>query len=136
MQLEFLGLAVVLLIVWLFLRRRGAARKAQEAVAAQPRKVRDTTYHAVSIKFGKNACAAAQSMSGQRFLAGEAPQIPLPGCDATVCECRFTHHGDRRSGKDRRSPFGAGSISGATGRFDAERRARSDRRKSADPDLY
>ena len=136
MQLQLLGLAAVLLIIWLYLRRRSEARKVEEAAAATVAKARDTTFHAVSIKFGKNACAAAQAMTGQRFLASEAPTIPLPGCDAPVCECRFTHHKDRRSGKDRRSPFGAGSIGGGTGRFDAERRQKSDRRKSADDDLF
>ena len=134
MQLELLGLVAVLLIAWLYLRRRSAARQAQEAAAARPKKVADSTYHAVSIKFGKDACAAAKNMSGHRFLASEAPRIPLPGCDVAVCECRFTHHQDRRTGKDRRSPFGRGSIGGGTGRFDKERREKSDRRKSADPD--
>ena len=136
MQLQLLALAAVLLIIWLYLRRRNEAGKAKEAAAATVAKAEDTTYHAVSIKFGKNACAAAQAMTGQRFLAGEAPTIPLAGCDAAACECRFTHHKDRRSGKDRRSPFGAGSIGGGTGRFDAERRQKSDRRKSADDDLF
>jgi hypothetical protein len=134
MQLELLGLVVVLLIAWLYLRRRGAARQAQQAAVPRTRKVADTTYHAVSIKFGENACAAAKGMTGHRFLASDAPRLPLPGCDAAVCECRFAHHKDRRAGKDRRSPFGRGSIGGGTGRFDKERREKSDRRKSADPD--
>jgi hypothetical protein len=136
MQLKLLGLAAILLIVWFFLRRRSEARKAQEAVSASKKKSIHTAYHAVSIKFGKDACAAAKSLTGERFLASEAPQIPLPGCDAPACECRFTHHKDRRSGKDRRSPFGRGSIGGGTGRFDAERRQMSDRRKSADDEPF
>lgn len=138
MQLQWLGLAAVLLIAWLYLRRRSAAREALEASAASEahhRKAVDTRWHAVSIKFGKDACAAAKGMTGQRFLASDAPQLPLPGCDAAVCDCRFTHHQDRRSGRDRRSPFGAGSIGGGTGRFDAERRQTSDRRKRPDDDL-
>lgn len=134
MQLELLGLVAILLITWLYLRRRGAAKKEQEVAAARPRKAESTAYHAVSIKFGRDACAAAKSLTGHRFLANEAPRLPLSGCDAEICECRFTHHKDRRSGKDRRSPFGKGSIGGGTGRFDRERRERSDRRKSADQD--
>lgn len=135
MQLELLGLAAVLLIAWLYLRRRAAAREAEETARVNRKKTVDTSYHAVSIKFGKDACAAAKSMTGHRYLATEAPRLPLPGCDAAVCECRFTHHKDRRSGRDRRSPFGTGSIGGGTGRFDAERRQRPDRRKHADEDL-
>jgi len=136
MQLQLLGLAAVLLVIWLYLRRRSEARQAQEVAATSKTKAQDTTYHAVSIKFGKNACAAAKQLSGQRFLASKAPQIPLPDCDVAACECRFTHFRDRRSGKDRRSPFGTGSIGGGTGRFDAERRQKTDRRKSADEDLF
>ena len=136
MQLELLGLAALLLVAWLYLRRRAAAREAQKAVTVTRKKAEDTTYHAVSIKFGRDACAAAKGITGERFLATEAPRIPLPGCDAAVCECRFTHHKDRRSGKDRRSPFGAGSVGGGTGRFDAERRQQADRRKSDDHGLY
>lgn len=135
MQLKLLGLAAVILIGWLYLRRRSEARKAPEVTAAKTKKVEDTSFHAVSIKFGKNACAAAKGMTGQRFLASEAPSLPLRDCDVATCECRFTHHKDRRSGKDRRSPFGAGSVGGGTGRFDAERRQKSDRRKSHDDDL-
>jgi hypothetical protein len=136
MQFQLLGLAAVILIAWLYLRRRNEARKAQEVAAASAKKATNTAFHAVSIKFGKHACAAAKGMTGQRFLASQAPQIPLPDCDAATCECRFTHHTDRRSGKDRRSPFGAGSVGGGTGRFDAERRQKSDRRKSHDDDLF
>jgi hypothetical protein len=136
MQLQLLGLAALVLIAWLYLRRRGAASKAQEVTAASKNKAGDSTYHAVSIKFGKDACTAAKGMTGQRFLATDAPRLPLPDCDAAACECRFTHHKDRRSGKDRRSPFGAGSVGGGSGRFDAERRQKSDRRKSDDDDLF
>jgi len=137
MQLQLLGLAAVLLIVWLYVRRRTAAREAQEAAkAVRARNPADTRYHAVSIKFGSNACAAAKKMAGERFLAGQAPQIPLPGCTSVNCECRFVHHDDRRVGRDRRSPFGSGSIGGGTGRFDQERRQRPDRRKSADTEPF
>jgi hypothetical protein len=134
MQLEWLVLAAVLVIAWLFLRRRSAARSTKEPAAANEGKTEDTKFHAVSIRYGKDACAAAKSVTGQRFLADEAPRLPLPRCDAAVCECRFAHHKDRRSGHDRRSPFGGGSIGGGTGRFDQERRTAPDRRKNADPD--
>jgi hypothetical protein len=75
-------------------------------------------------------------MSGRRFLSNLAPRLPLDGCDAADCSCRFTHHNDRRTGKDRRSPFGPGGLGGDTGSFQEERRERSDRREDADTDLY
>lgn len=134
MQLVWLGIVAVLLFVWLFLRRRGRVAP-QEPRETVPRS-RDTAYHAVSIKFAEGACAAAKGMTGRRFLANAAPRLPLPECDAATCECRFTHHKDRRAGKDRRSPFAAGHISGASGRYEKERRERSDRRENADTDLF
>lgn len=62
-----------------------------------PRASRSThRYHAVSIRFGKNPCAAAKALGEQRFLAKDAPRLPLPACDAERCGCSFAHHEDRR----------------------------------------
>ena len=134
MQKTLLILAVLVVVAWLWLRRRARQEPEPQEASAAPRKIADTTYHAVSIKFAKEACTAAKALTGERFLATEAPRLPLPGCDAERCECRFTHHADRRSGKDRRSPFGRGAIGGGTGRFDKERRDKPDRRRSTDTD--
>jgi hypothetical protein len=134
MELTLLGIGTVLLFIWLFLRRRG--RVTQERSTPTPRRKEDTAYHAVSIKFSEGACAAAKAMSGRRFLANAAPRLPLPECDVATCACRFAHHKDRRAGRDRRSPFAAGNLTGATGRHEKERRERSDRRKDADADLF
>ena len=60
--------------------------------------------------------------------------LPLNNCDAAKCSCRFVHHEDRRSGKDRRSPFGSGGMGAVTGRFEQERRQGGDRRKHDDPE--
>jgi hypothetical protein len=59
-------------------------------------------YHAVSIKAGTRCQQTAQKYGRQRFLSGEAPQLPQPTCDARACECRYVHHEDRRDGFDRR----------------------------------
>jgi hypothetical protein len=59
-------------------------------------------YHAVSIKAGPGCHQTAQKYGGQRFLSGEAPSLPQPGCDVRACECRYAHHEDRRDGSDRR----------------------------------
>ena len=73
-------------------------------------------------RYSENACLAAKQMTGRRFLASAAPKLPLPECTVAECHCSFTHHDDRRSGYDRRSPFG-GTISDGTGTFEQERRA-------------
>ena len=125
--------ALILTIAWLILRiLRGAPRDAarsssRDAAIASP-------YHAVSLKYSSSACDAAKAMTGRRFLSSAAPRLPLPECDALECRCQFVHHADRRSGKDRRSPFSPAGPSGGTGTFQTERRQGRDRRKSADPD--
>lgn len=53
-------------------------------------------WHAVSITGPSSACAAAQACKGKRYLSGEAPRLPLEGCDAARCECRYRHFADRR----------------------------------------
>jgi hypothetical protein len=99
---------------WLGLRRRKPP---------EPRV--DTTYHAVSIIAGANACSAANRFTGHRFLSRQAPPLPLPTCDAFHCECRFRHHRDRRVGARRRNDIGlmAGAYAGS------ERRNTRGRRK-------
>ena len=118
---------VVLIVVWLYVRHRGQSQKTAEVKSTKS--AEHTAYHAVSIKFDKNACDAAKEMSGRRFLSTAAPRLPLPECNALECRCRFVHHKDRRAGKDRRSPFAASGYSGGTGSFEKERRERRDRRK-------
>lgn len=131
MQTTLLGLAVLLLIVWLVVRHRGKSEEKQPATP--PKDTGNTAYHAVSIKFDKNACNAAKEMEGRRFLSSAAPRLPLPGCNGLECRCHFVHHKDRRAPRDRRSPFAAAGFGGsATGSFEKERRARSDRRKGDD----
>ncbi|NCF14390.1 MAG: hypothetical protein GWP62_03715 [Gammaproteobacteria bacterium] len=131
METTLLGLVVLLLIVWLFVRNRGKAEEKQ-----QPTSLKDTgntAYHAVSIKFDKNACQAAKDMEGRRFLSSAAPRLPLPDCSGLECRCHFVHHKDRRAPRDRRSPFAAAGFGGgSTGSYEKERRERSDRRKEDD----
>jgi hypothetical protein len=135
MQTTLLGLAVLLLVAWLFVRQRGKSEEKQ-----QPSSLTDTgntVYHAVSIKFDNNACDAAKAMEGRRFLSSAAPRLPLPECKGLECRCLFVHHKDRRLRRDRRSPFGAAGFGGGgTGSFEKERRERSDRRKDADLDDF
>ena len=134
MQMALLGIAALLLIVWLYVRYRGQTQKPQEP--ASLKETGRTAYHAVSIKFDTHACDAAKEMDGRRFLSNAAPRLPLPNCDSLDCRCRFAHHKDRRARKDRRSPFAAAGIGGSTGSFKKERRERLDRRKDTDLDDF
>lgn len=134
MQLALLVGVIVLLVIWLFVRRHSQSQKSPE-----PAKLDDKgnpAYHAVSIKFEANACDAARAMGGRRFLSSAAPRLPLPECNALECRCRFSHHKDRRAGKDRRSPFSAARYSDGTGSFEKERREKLDRRTDTDLDDF
>lgn len=128
-------LALLLLAVWLLIRlRRGSTTEAAPPVASAS--AAKSEYHAVSLKVSGTACRAAKDLTGQRFLSSEAPMLPLPGCTVTDCSCRFVHHKDRRSGKDRRSPFSPAGFGGGTGRFEKDQRLKSDRRKPDDEDYF
>jgi hypothetical protein len=64
-------------------------------------------WHAIEIRCGKRCCEAAQAAAGKRYLAAEAPSLPLPNCDRRGrCDCRYQHHADRRGGP-RRAADGA-----------------------------
>ena len=129
MQGTLLGIAFILALLWLLLLiRRNKRESAAKPVTHKPDA--KTAYHAVSIAYSENACLAAKQMTGRRFLANAAPRLPLPECNANECDCNFAHHADRRTGQDRRSPFG-GSSAGATGTYNQERRNRTERRKNA-----
>ena len=125
-------LAVILLLLlsiwWLLRKRRQSAAESQAPVIRSRSK--KTAYHAVSIRFPQDACNAAKAMAGRRFLATAAPKLPLADCDATACQCQFVHHDDRRSGKDRRTPFSPTQTIVGTGSYQVEKRKGGDRRKS------
>jgi len=126
-------IGIVVLGIAAFLWRRAqrqsrpAARKAAPAAQLLPRQ--SSRFHAVSIAASKSACDAAKAMGDKRFLSRESPHLPLPDCNAAVCECRFIHHRDRRRNEDRRDPY-RGVLSGDKGQFDRERRRRPERRNS------
>ena len=77
-------------------------KTAEDAAAASKRAAAaGRRWHAVSIVVRSTACAAAQVCKGKRFLSAQAPRLPLPGCDAAQCGCKYRHHEDRRDGPRR-----------------------------------
>ena len=75
-------------------------------------------------------------MEGRRFLSSAAPRLPLAECDSLECNCKFVHHKDRRTGKDRRNPWGQGLGTSGTGNYRQEQREGGDRRKHDDADTF
>jgi hypothetical protein len=102
--------------------RRGKGRS-RSRKAFQP-----GPYQAVSIVQPSCACSAVGEFEGARFLTDEAPLLPVPGCDAAKCTCRYTRHGDRRTRGDRRVYAGL-QTELYTANGNAERRRARGRRK-------
>lgn len=108
----------------LLARLQGAQAHGQPArVASKPR-----PFQAVAVFRGGSACEMAQRFSEHRFLAKDAPSLPLPGCTMPhKCTCRFLKFNDRRESMQRRlMDFGLGAqLFGGK-----ERRAVRGRRKN------
>ena len=138
MSITASAIAIAILLAALLLVRRtqkSISERPAPKREAQPsvRKAGNTKFHAVSIRLGSNACTAAKEMQGERFLASEAPQMPLPDCDVTDCQCRFAHYKDRRTKDDRRNPY-SGTMGITTGKLKQEQRTGKDRRESSRDD--
>ncbi len=68
-------------------------------------------YHAVSIRPGRYPCGTVLQLQDVRFLSADAPRLPLEGCSAATCSCRYQHHDDRREYDRRRSDaWGSGPM--------------------------
>ncbi len=81
---------------------------------AKPKKVKTSSqatphYSAVSIDCSGAECEAAKAIHGVRFLGREAPSLPLSECSSPTCECKYSHHPDRRNGNQERR-FNAQSM--------------------------
>jgi hypothetical protein len=88
------GVVVFLLVLW---------RKPIRPQATATQHPERHPYRGVSVRFRATACEAAKQLAGKRFLARQAPPLPLPECNSAHCTCRYVYHDDRRDGEDRRS---------------------------------
>ena len=61
-------------------------------------------FHCVVVEARGDACEAAHKLADMRFLATDAPHLPLPQCSAAVCNCVYHHFEDRRHHL-RRDPY-------------------------------
>jgi hypothetical protein len=88
---------------------------------------RATPYRGIGVKPGQPCCVEAKQLRGLRFLSASAPKLPLPGCQAAECHCRYLHFADRRSGDDRR---GMGTANNRPPTGSERRRLRQGRRET------
>ena len=56
-------------------------------------------FHSVSVETNDQIaiCTPVAPLVGQRFLAEDAPRIPVEGCTNPDCRCRYVHYRDRRT---------------------------------------
>jgi hypothetical protein len=72
------------------LRGGDAARRAPDADHGK-------RYFSAQIRCDTDACEAARNLRSQRFLAREAPSLPLDECDRKYrCKCWYRYGRDRR----------------------------------------
>ena len=102
-------------------RLRGTSRPPQ-SLSQTPR-----PFQAIAIYRGVKFCAMAKKFSEHRFLAKDAPVLPLSGCTMReTCECRYLKYKDRRAGERRLIDFGSADR-GYSGR---DRRRQSSGRRT------
>jgi hypothetical protein len=95
--------------------------------ASPPRGKAGGRFGAVQIRPRGNACRAAHMLENHRFLAKDAPALPLPECTAARCTCTFSKLPDRRTDGRRLDHGGlSASLFLAT-----SRRKKRDRRRAA-----
>jgi len=108
--------------------------RAKPASAAEPERTTHARRHtAVEIVPREDACCeAARSLAGTRFLSGEAPRFPLPGCDRPQCDCTYRHHSDRRMDIRRATDLGFTVLSRMLLRDANRRNAETPGRRATD----
>lgn len=100
-------------------------------------RIRIEPWSAVRLVTHGTPCSRATALTSRRFLAREAPALPLKGCTrAAECGCIYNHYADRRGGPrrdedvtgQRNSPS---SSSGDSKKGPSERRGARDRRRGS-----
>ena len=108
----------------------GNALKKSRKNQQMPRK----PYRATSIVHDVNACAAVKAIGNKRFLDTEraTPPLPLPDCNGAQCNCKYTHHQDRRNSEDERRHPNALRADLFVSTGNPEKRARKRGRRKGD----
>ena len=81
--------------------------KKTDKFRASQRSKDHSSFHGVDIVPGLLACNGVQRFCLNRYLADEAPALPVAGCEnATECRCIYKHYADRRTERRRDSDYG------------------------------
>jgi hypothetical protein len=107
---------------WIVKRRQGPAQKRAPKDATLANR-----FGSVEIRVRNGACEKARKLQGRRFLAKDAPALPLPGCPAPQCSCKFAKLADRRTDSRR---VEQGGLSASLFVAGSNRRTKRDRRRA------
>lgn len=108
------AIVLALIVIGLYLKSKSSDNKPKKPAkigrrTSKPSPSADSlekSYPGVAIKLCANACKAAEKLENIRYLSGEAPLLPLPGCDKLKCACKYVHYDDRRDiNEDRRHAY-------------------------------
>ena len=81
-----------------------------------------SNYRAAEVKIDPaNCCDEGRAIAGKRFLCETIPSLPLEGCDADECRCKYKLFDDRRTDIRRGSDA---AVDGASEYSDENHRAR------------
>jgi hypothetical protein len=70
-----------------------------------------SNWHAVAVVLHSSSCAAAALCRNKKYLAKDAPRLPMPSCEnPDNCKCTFRHYLDRRESARRSYELGIVSI--------------------------
>lgn len=122
------AIVVVASLVW-YRRRRGRTATARK-IARQPAK--PAAERLIRFRPGPNACSPARQQAGKQVPAGDLPRLPLPGCRAHRCQCRYEETPERRKRQRRQQHDRRESV-----RYDpaggGDRRKKDRRTENDDP---
>ena len=97
-------LIAALIAVFVMLRSSPQTTSSTQGRGKKTKSIR-SPYKSVSIVCASGACEAAKALGEKRLLSSTAPLVPLSGCTASTCACKYAHYDDRRSDSgDRRAP--------------------------------
>jgi hypothetical protein len=85
-------------------KRAKGSRKSRSSPIKTPRQL----FHGVGIRLDEtDPCDAVRNLENLRFLADDAPRLPLPDCtNPQGCRCTYEHFDDRRTSARRESDIG------------------------------
>lgn len=99
-----LTLLILVLTLGLLLLGWKIFRRSADPVHPVSQESQHHPFHCVVVEARGGGCEAARKLADMRFLASDAPHLPLPQCSEAVCNCVYHHFEDRRHHL-RRDPY-------------------------------